>query len=91
MIQSCELYQNSPNPFTENTIIRCEIPSYSSNAYINIYDMHGRQLDSIQIKEPGESRTIISAGDLKAGMYIYSLMVDGKLIDSKQMLITNEQ
>lgn len=82
------LYQNSPNPFSESTTIRYFLTDEFNDAYIIIYDMTGLQLKSIPLEDVGESSVEISAGQLRAGMYIYSLIVDGKLTDSKQMIIT---
>jgi hypothetical protein len=36
----------------------------------------------------GESSIIIGANELYAGTFLYSLVVDGKIIDTKQMIIT---
>ena len=36
----------------------------------------------------GEGSITISANELYAGTYLYSLIVDGRLIDTKQMIIT---
>ena len=81
------LYQNNPNPFSENTIIQYFLSEETDNAQIIIYDMTGLQLRRIPLNDVGESSVEISEGELKAGMYIYSLIVDGKFIDSKQMII----
>lgn len=83
------LYQNAPNPFSENTIISYFLSDGFDDAQIIIYDMTGLQLNSISLNDVGESSVEISAGELRAGMYIYSLIVDGKFFDSKQMVITD--
>ena len=36
----------------------------------------------------GESQVTLTARDLKAGMYLYALVADGQLIDSRQMILT---
>ncbi|MDF1570260.1 MAG: tail fiber domain-containing protein [Bacteroidales bacterium] len=83
------LYQNAPNPFSENTIINYFLSDGIDDAQIIIYDMTGLQLNRISLNDVGESSVEISAGELRAGMYIFSLIVDGKFIDSKQMVITD--
>ena len=82
------LYQNNPNPFTENTIVRCLIPKEVSSAVLYIYDMNGRQIDSMIINERGEISLTIEGGSLDAGIYLYSLITDGTLIDTKRMILT---
>jgi len=41
VFSTAKLYQNNPNPFTDNTEIRFYIPDGSRNAFICIYDMVG--------------------------------------------------
>ena len=82
------LFQNNPNPFTENTIISCLIPKNINNAIIYIYDMNGRQIDDIVVSERGKVTITIEGRSLDAGIYIYSLITDGNLIDTKRMILT---
>lgn len=82
------LYQNAPNPWSSETVIRYRLPQGVVRADIYIYDMQGAQLKSIPAQGRGESQVTLTAHDLKAGMYIYALVADGALIDSKQMILT---
>lgn len=82
------LYQNNPNPFTEETIISYVVPTEAQQASIYIYNMVGEQLSKYDISTFGEGNITISANELYAGTFLYSLVVDGKLIDTKQMIIT---
>ena len=83
-----KLYQNAPNPWSSETVIRYRLPQSVANACIYIYDMQGTQLKSIPAQGRGETQVTLTAHDLNAGMYIYALVADGALIDSKQMIIT---
>lgn len=87
LVIRAELYQNSPNPFKENTEIKYYLPENVTSAAIYIYDMQGRQIKSVPVSE-GTSSIIIDGADLYAGMYFYSLIVDGKEIDTKRMILT---
>ncbi|MBA4057279.1 MAG: hypothetical protein C0490_21375, partial [Marivirga sp.] len=82
------LYQNSPNPFTTTTEIKMEIPDGSAHAQVIIYNLEGKQLKNIQVNERGTTKVHITANDLSAGMYLYSLMVDGKVADTKRLILT---
>lgn len=82
------LYQNAPNPFTEETVISYVIPTEAKQASIYIYNMLGEQLSKYDINAFGEGNITISANELYAGTFLYSLVVDSKLIDTKQMIIT---
>lgn len=82
------LYQNDPNPFTENTTIRCQIPQGISSAVLYIYDMNGLQIDSFSVPSRGDVSLIIEGSRLNAGMYLYSLIADGTVVDTKRMILT---
>lgn len=82
------LKQNNPNPFTENTAIDYTLPETVQTASIYIYDMNGTQNQQIPLTERGESSVTVSGGMLSAGMYLYSLIADGKVIDTKRMILT---
>lgn len=82
------LYQNTPNPFTEETVISYIVPTEAQQASIYVYNMLGEQLSKYDISAFGEGYITISANELYAGTFLYSLVVDGKLIDTKQMIIT---
>jgi len=82
------LYQNTPNPFTEETVISYIVPTEAQQASIYVYNMLGEQLSKYDISAFGMGNVTISANELYAGTFLYSLVVDGKLIDTKQMIIT---
>ena len=83
-----ELFQNNPNPFTEETEVKCFIPTEISNADLYIYDMNGRQLEKRTISDRGNVSLTIKGGSLEAGIYLYSLITDGQVIDTKRMILT---
>lgn len=83
-----KLYQNTPNPFNVETVIRYALPESVQNANLYIYDLQGKQLKGIAIEQRGESQVTIHGSDLQAGMYIYALIADGQEIDSKRMILT---
>ena len=87
-ILNTALYQNAPNPFTESTIIKCDIESGVADAVLYLYDMNGRQIDSRIITERGSTEVTIEGGSLDAGIYMYSLIADGQVIDTKRMMLT---
>lgn len=86
--QGTILYQNTPNPFSEETTIRLHLPETTVDAYLMVTNLEGRQLFQQSIDERGETSLTINAHKLPAGLYIYTLVVNNQLIDSKKMLIT---
>jgi len=83
------LVQNSPNPFSESTEILFSISEETQNATLNVYNLSGTQLKSIELYQRGEGSIIISRGEFDPGIYLYTLITDGKVIDTKQMVLTN--
>ncbi len=83
-----ELYQNSPNPFTETTEIAYYLLQDVSNAALYVYDMQGKQIDQYPIQERGNGSITITGGSLQPGMYMYALIADGKEVDTKRMILT---
>ena len=85
---AARLYQNQPNPFSSETVIRCSLPESVAQATIYVYDMQGKQIKSVKVSGRGETSATISGSELEAGMYIYALIADGREIDSKRMILT---
>ena len=83
-----KLYQNAPNPFNSVTTIKYALPQDVNNAMLYVYDLQGVQKHAIEITERGENSVNITASKLPAGMYIYTLIADGKEIDTKRMILT---
>ncbi|MBR1519329.1 MAG: tail fiber domain-containing protein [Prevotella sp.] len=81
------LYQNTPNPFNGQTTIRFQIADGAHSAYVCIFDMQGKQLQRHDLSTSDDSMTI-DGTQLGAGMYLYSLIVDGREIDTKRMILS---
>lgn len=82
------LFQNKPNPFTVDTEINYNIPIDAKNAFIYIHDLQGIEIKSYCIKDNGAGSIVIKGTELKAGMYVYSLLVNNQIIDTKRMILT---
>ena len=82
-----KLYQNTPNPFKEQTTIRFSLADDVNDATICIFDMAGKTIKKIPVSSGMES---VSFGgyELGEGMFLYSLIVNGQEIDTKKMIIT---
>jgi hypothetical protein len=87
LIAACTLAQNTPNPFTEQTEIKYYVALGAKNAYICIFDMQGKMLQKLDA-QTGQNSLFIEDSKLEAGMYLYSLVVDGQEVDTKKMILT---
>lgn len=86
--QAAILNQNNPNPFTKETEITCFIPDKTKDVAIYIYNMQGKQVKYIPVFEKGKTKVNILDKELYPGMFFYSLIIDGKEIDTKKMILT---
>ena len=80
------LNQNVPNPFAESTTITYNIPNNFTKAQIIFNTTDGKVIKTADITAKGPGRLNVFANDLSSGMYSYSLIVDGKIIDTKKMV-----
>jgi hypothetical protein len=80
------LEQNTPNPFTNNTSIHYSLPANNGNAFINFYSSAGVVLKSVKLHAAGKGVVDVKASELASGIYQYSLIIDGKVIETKQMI-----
>jgi hypothetical protein len=81
------LYQNSPNPFNQETSLSYTLKGTYSSAYIYIFDLQGGLKKSYTLN--GSGSLTVKGSELNPGMYLYSLVVDGKEINTKRMILTN--
>ncbi len=88
LAMECKLFQNTPNPFSDKTTITFSLSSDVKDAAIYIYDLHGLQKATFPISLDGSNAITIDGATLPAGMYIYTLIADGVVIDSKRMILT---
>lgn len=83
-----ELYQNNPNPFGKETSIGYSIVNMQQGAFIAVYDLNGKELFRQPVTEKGKGSVTVSGDKLVPGMYLYSLIVDGKETATKRMVVT---
>jgi hypothetical protein len=85
-----QLLQNSPNPFSQSTVIRYQLASSVQQAILLIFDMQGKQVKQVVLNGRSNGSYTLQANELQAGMYIYTLVADGKEIESLRMILTKE-
>lgn len=82
------LGQNDPNPFSEQTSIEVSVPESVTSATLLIFDMQGKQVKRIDIADRGTSRITVMGQGLPEGMYLYSLVADGKVVKTRKMILS---
>lgn len=82
------LLQNRPNPFDTETAIDYSLPENAGEAALCVYDLQGKQIKKYELQD-NNGTVVLDASELGAGMYLYSLIVDGKNIATRRMTITD--
>ncbi|MDZ4667171.1 MAG: tail fiber domain-containing protein [bacterium] len=82
------LFQNNPNPFDSQTEIKYFVNPDSKNASISIIEINSGNL-WLEFKslDRGTGKIILYKDKLPAGIYIYSLSIDGEMVSSKRLSI----
>lgn len=87
-LKDAVLYQNVPNPFNQMTEIGYRLSADVKTAAIGVYDLNGKLLKNYALSpNVMESKIQVDASDFESGMYIYALVIDGVMIDSKRMIL----
>lgn len=81
------LGQNVPNPFSSSTAIQVNIPESVQNAVICLYDLQGKKVKQMDIAARGKQSIKLSSTGLEEGMYLYSLIADGKVVQTRRMIV----
>lgn len=79
--------QNIPNPFSEKTDIAIFLPESIQTATLYIYDLSGKQIEKHPVEGRGNTVMTIHADKMEAGMYVYSLIADKKVVMTKKMIV----
>lgn len=91
--QAIQLFQNKPNPFDEATWISFyvhEMPKSISSAAIQITDLQGKTIETITIHpKQGYNEVLYTHGYGVRGTFAYSLLINGAVVDAKQMIFAN--
>lgn len=86
-ISQNKLYQNTPNPFKETTIIHFTLADDAKDAAICIFDMAGKPVKKLPVSS-GMDSVSFEGYEIGEGMFLYSLIVNGQEVDTKRMIIT---
>ncbi|MEJ1237417.1 LamG-like jellyroll fold domain-containing protein [Chryseolinea sp. T2] len=81
------LTQNYPNPFASGTNIEVNIPHSVRVAKLTIADLTGRTMQNIDIEGRGPTSVAVSSDGMNSGVYIYTLLTDGKVVGYKRMMV----
>ncbi|MET7257123.1 tail fiber domain-containing protein [Dyadobacter fermentans] len=81
-----ELGQNHPNPFDQLTTVRYSVSEQARQVQLVITDQRGTEVKRFDRLPPGSGQVQIMAGNLKPGIYHYTLVANGKPVNTHNML-----
>ena len=87
VVASAVLQQNAPNPLDAATTIKYDVPTAAKRASISISTTGGQVLEVINLSNKGKGEITINGSNLPSGTYYFTLIVDGKEIATKQMVV----
>lgn len=85
---SMKLKQNYPNPYNSTTSIGYSLIRQSEVKFV-IYDILGREVKTLvnRMLPAGDYVLSFNANDMASGMYLYSMILDGVLYETKKMVL----
>lgn len=78
------LGQNMPNPFTSGSVVKFELTKSAKSVSFLITDVTGRVISNQTVANTVGIHSV-NIGDLSAGVYYYSLNVDGNVVTKKMI------
>jgi len=82
-----KLLRNYPNPFSENTTIEFLVTEGTTSAYIQVYDMMGKEVAYYNVTDKTGTATVEFGGkEVPNGVYFYHLIIDGAIADKQKMI-----
>ena len=86
-VEVLALGQNKPNPFGTSTEIEVSVPQSVQSAFVYVYDLQGKKVQQVDITARGKQTVELNAIGLSDGMYLYSLIADGKVVETRRMIV----
>lgn len=83
--QKVFISQNFPNPFKDKTTIEYYIPEESKLALIEIINVDGAIIKSVELMNGGLGELNLDIKDLANGIYFYRLVLNGKIAQTRKM------
>jgi len=82
------LYENYPNPFNPETIIRFNVAE-PCRVILKVMDIRGREIATItdDYYQPGIYNAVFNAGDIASGLYLYRIQMKDFIGTGKMLLL----
>jgi hypothetical protein len=85
------LGNNYPNPSGGLTTIEYSLPAQVSVATCQVYTLDGKPVTSLVLNpSAGKGQIQLGTSGMAPGLYIYTLVVNGKAVDSKRLVVSKQ-
>ena len=81
------LLQNYPNPVSNSTVVEYSLPEKFRRAEIMLTDAGGKMLQRFSLGSAQKGNVTLNMATLASGTYNYSLIIDGKIVNSKKLSV----
>lgn len=85
--QTADISNISPNPMTKTSIITYDFAAVPDGGKIQIHNMVGKLVKEMVI-EKKSGALVIEAADFENGIYFCSIQCDGKIFETKRLVVT---
>ena len=86
-LKNTKIISVSPNPSSDVIVISLNIEETVQDAKIVVYDLNGKIMSSLNIKERNNDISkSLQKDNFGSGTYIVSLYINGKSLDSKKII-----
>ena len=82
------LYQAKVYRYSDDVTIEYYLPKEVKVSEIHFMDLTGSLIVSYQVYDRGEGKLVLKGETLKPGMYLYSLVTDNEIIETKKLMLT---
>ncbi|MBN2790083.1 MAG: T9SS type A sorting domain-containing protein [Candidatus Delongbacteria bacterium] len=88
IIDNYELHQNYPNPFNPETTISYSLQN-NAQVSLKVFNIAGKEVCNLvdQKQNKGLHKVNFNGSELTSGMYLYRLSIDGKVVQSRKMML----
>ena len=79
-----------PNPSRGQVTVKLDQKTSNADYKLRLSNIIGQEIRSVALKpEAFTNGTVLDLSDLRTGMYFYTLLVDGKVITTKRLVLQN--
>jgi hypothetical protein len=90
LFENSQISISNPYPYPANESVSFNYQIFQPNldARITLYDVLGNELTTYRLQQE-YNKVVIQTSSLKAGVYFYTLLIDGKNVITKKLVVNH--